>query len=122
MVPGGEYSLGGWHVTTSSPLDVVVEVRIELRDSVLDVWISSTPNLNPVPTDLYTPFILTGTAPASADTARLVYDIQLFDGGPSHTGTVFVDDISFEAVREAASLIPLCVGGLAVMALRRRRS
>lgn len=119
---GDQYSLSGWHATVSDPFDVVAEVRIEWRDSILNVEISRTPNLNPIPTGSYSPFSLIGTVPAGADTARLVYAIQSFDGGASHNGTVFVDDISFEAVPESSSLIPLGVVGLAFVALRRRRS
>jgi hypothetical protein len=60
----------------------------------------------------YAPFSLTATAPAGAEIARIVYAIQSFSPGPTNTGTVYVDDLTF--VPEPSSLTLL-------LARRRRR-
>lgn len=122
VVSGLEYTLSGWHTSLSSPLDLDAEIRIEWRDSVGNTEVSRTPNLSPVPTSVYSLFELTAEVPAGADTARLVYAIQTFTGGPSNNGTVYVDDISFALVPEPSSLILLGVGGLALVLMRRRRA
>lgn len=122
LVSGTDYTFGGWHVTTSNPLDVGVEVRIEWRNAGSNTEISRTLNLTPVPGAAYSPFSLTAAVPAGADTARLVYAIQSFGPGATHNGTVFVDDISFSAVPEPSSLILSGVGGLALITMRRRRA
>jgi hypothetical protein len=122
LLSGVEYTFGGWHATTSNPFDVGVEVRIEWRNSGGNNEISRTPNLTPIPGSSFSPFSLTAAVPVGADTARLVYAIQSFGGGPTHNGTVYVDDISFSVVPEPSSLILFGAGGLALVAMRRRRA
>jgi len=119
---GVDYIFSGWHATPSSPLDLTTEVRIEWRNSGSNTEISRTPNLNPIPTALYSTFDLTATVPVGADTARLVYAIQTFTGGAGNNGTVYVDDVSFAVVPEPSSLILLGAGGLALVAMRRLRA
>jgi hypothetical protein len=119
---GVDYILSGWHVTSSSPLDLTTEVRIEWRNSGSNTEVSRTPNLNPIATLSYSSFDLTATVPVGADTARLVYAIQTFTGGPSNNGIVYVDDMSFAVVPEPSSLILLGVGGLVMVTIRRRRA
>jgi len=122
LAPGMPFSLDGWHVTTSSPLDLGVEIRIEWRNSVSDSEISRTPNSTPVPTASYTQFSLTGVVPAGVDTARVVYAIQSFSTNPLGNGSVHVDDMSFTVVPEPSSMALLGLGGLAFAAARRRRA
>jgi hypothetical protein len=118
---GSLYSFQGWHEEVN-PFDVVTEVRIEWRNSVSNTEITRTLNLNPVPGAAYSLFDLTATVPVGADTARLVYAIQSFGGGPLHTGTSYVDDISFTLVPEPSAMALVAMGGLAVIGLRRRQS
>jgi hypothetical protein len=121
LTPGMEYIFSGWHATTSSPLDLGTEVRIEWRESVGGTEISRTPNSTPIPGASYSPFDLTAAVPVGADTARLVYAIQTFGAEPGNNGTVFIDDMSFVAVPEPSSLILAGIGGLALVVLQRRR-
>lgn len=117
LTPGTEWTFSGWHKTTTDPLDVGVEIRIEWRDSVANVEISRTPNFTPVPGADYEPFTLSAMVPAGADTARVTYAIQTFGPGPTDTGTILIDDVSFIPAPGAAAL---ALGGLA-LGLRRRR-
>lgn len=116
------FSLDGWHATTSSPLDLGVEIRIEWRDSIANVEVSRTPNSTPVPSASYSAFGFTGLVPAGADTARIVYAIQSFGTAPLGNGTVYVDDMSFTVVPEPTTLTLLGLGGLALIAARRQRA
>jgi hypothetical protein len=121
LTPGTLVNFSGFHMTPSSPLDLGVEIRIEWRNSVSNTEISRTPNLTTPPTDVYTQFNLPSTVPAGADTARVVYAIQTFGPEPTNTGTVYVDDTSFDIVPEPATATLLCLGGLALTGMRRRR-
>jgi hypothetical protein len=122
LLPGTEYTFGGWHATPSNPFDVGVEIRIEWRNSVSNSEISRTPNLTPVPTGAYSLFSLNATVPAGADTARLVYAIQSFGGGPTHDGLAYVDDMSFAVVPEPSTALLVLAGAFALVAVRNRRS
>ncbi len=121
LASGDQYSFTGWHITTSSPFDVGVEIRIEWRNSGSNTEVSRTPNLTPVPVGSYSLFDLTAAVPAGADIARLVYAIQSFGPGPTNTGTVHLDDVSFSAVPEPTVTL---TGGFAALGLllRRRRA
>ena len=122
LTAGTQFTLSGWHVTTSSPLSLGVEIRIEWRNSVSNTEISRTPNATPVPTSSYTPFSFLTTVPAGADTARVVYAIQSFTTAPLGNGNVYVDDMSFALVPEPSSMALLGTAGLAMVAFRRRRA
>jgi hypothetical protein len=118
LTPGTLTTLSGYHMTTSNPLDAGAEIRIEWRNSTTNAEISRTPNLVPVLTGQYAPFTLSSVVPAGANTARVVYAIQSFGPGATNTGVINVDDVSF--VPEPSSAL-LCVGGLGLAAMRRRR-
>ena len=121
LVPGTEYTFGGWNATTSNPLSLGVEVRIEWRNSVSNTEIARTPNLTPIPGSSYSPFSLVAAVPAGADTARLVYAVQSFSTSPLGNGTVYVDDVSFALVPEPSTMALLSLAGLA-FAFRRVRA
>jgi hypothetical protein len=121
LTSGTEYTFGGWHTTTSSPLNLGVEVRIEWRNSVSGNEVGRTPNLTPIPGAIYLPFSLTTAVPVGADTARLVYAVQSFSTAPLGDGTVYLDEVSFSVVPEPSSALLLGVGCMALIALRQRR-
>lgn len=118
---GIEYIFSGWHATPSSPLDLGTEVRIEWRNSGSNTEISRTPNLTPIPGASFSSFNLNATVPVGADVARVVYAIQTFGAEPGNNGTVYVDDVSFVVVPEPSTVILAGLGGLALIAMRRRR-
>jgi hypothetical protein len=121
LVAGTTGIFSGWHKTTTSPLDLGVEIRIEWRNSGSNTEITRTPNFSPVPTDQYSPFSLTAMVPAGADTARVVYAIQTFGPEPTNNGTVFLDDMSF-VIPEPTALSLLAFGSMGLVRVRRRRS
>jgi len=120
LVSGTEYSLSGWHATTSNPLNLGVEIRIEWRNSLSNSEVSRTQNYAPVPLAAYSLFSMTGLIPAGADTARVVYAVQSFSTNPLGNGDVFVDDASF-VVPEPSTMALFGLGALALMAARRQR-
>jgi hypothetical protein len=121
LAPGMSFSLDGWHATTSSPLSLGVEIRIEWRNSLSNTEVSRTPNSTPIPGATYSSFNLNGLVPAGADTARVVYAIQSFSTNPLGNGNVHVDDVSFTVVPEPSAMALLALGGLGMMAARRRQ-
>jgi hypothetical protein len=121
LTAGIEYSVSGWHMTTSSPLSLGVEIRIEWRNSGSNTEISRTPNATPVPGASYSPFDFSAVVPAGADVARVVYAVQSFSTNPLGDGTVFVDNMSFSVVPEPSSIALLGLGGLVLWAARRKR-
>jgi hypothetical protein len=118
LTSGTDYIFNGFHVTSSSPLSLGVEIRIEWRNSSGEV--SRTPNSTPVPGMTYSPWSLQATAPVGADTARVVYAVQSFSTAPLGNGNVFVDDVSFTVVPEPSSMALLALGALGMMVWRRR--
>ena len=115
LIPGTTAEWSGWTLEAVGSDVGGSEIRIEFRDSINDVEISRTPNLAPSFTQgQYEFWSVSETVPAGADTARLVYAIQSFGGGPDQL--IYVDDVSF--VPEPASLALLGLGGLTL--LRRR--
>jgi hypothetical protein len=118
ILPGQTGYFSVWHKTTTNPLDAVVEMRIEWRNATTEV--GRTPNFTPVPTADYTKFTMSGVAPAGTTTARVVYALQTFTGGPTNNGRVFVDDASF-LVPEPAGLTLAAFGLVALMARTFRR-
>jgi len=120
VLTGTQYTFSGWQATPSSPLNAGVELRIEWRNATSEV--SRTPNSTPVPSAAYSAFSLTATAPAGADTARVVFAIQSFSTAPLGNGSVFVDDLSFEAVPEPSGAALLGLSGLLLANRRRQRA
>ena len=120
VLTGTEYTFSGWHASASNPLNVGVELRIEWRNSTTEV--SRTPNSTPVPSAAYSAFSLTATAPAGADTARVVYAIQSFSTAPLGNGVVMVDDLSFDAVPEPSAALFLGLGAMVLANRRRQRA
>jgi PEP-CTERM motif len=118
LVAGSDYTFSGWHKIGSDPFSGGAEVRIEWRNSMTDTEISRTPNSTPVPTGDYSPFALTATVPAGADTARAVYAFQTFGVGATG-GTVFIDDFSF-VVPEPTAFVLLALGCVGFVGARRR--
>jgi hypothetical protein len=119
MIPGQVGTFSGWHRTPSSPLDLDVEVRIEWRNSGTNTEISRNQIL-PLATAQYTEFSITAPVPPGADTARVVYAIQTFTGGPTNNGTLYVDDTSF-VIPEPTSMAVLGLVGTTALVARRRR-
>ena len=118
-LPGDEFTFSGFHRSPSSPLHVVSEIRIEWKLANGN-GNGATPNQSPVATDAYAPFSINGIAPPNTAFARVVYAIQTFTDGQTHTGTVYVDDASMTLVPEPTSLSMLGIGAAAI--LRRRRA
>ena len=117
LTAGSPVTFSGWNMTTSNPFDVVVEVRIEWRNSVSNTEITRTPNMTPALTGAYTLFALNSVVPAGADTARCVYAIQTFTDNATHNGVVFVDDASFIP---APTTFAMAMCGMGMLGRRRR--
>ena len=121
VTPGLGYTFSGFHMTSSSPLSLGVEVRIEWRNSVSNSEVGRTPNSTPVPGATYSPWSLDATAPANADIARVVYAVQSFSTAPLGNGNVFVDDVGLSLVPEPSSMALLALGGLGLILCWRQR-
>lgn len=93
-----------------------IEIRIEWRDSVNNVEISRTGNSTPSPGTSYELFSLVETAPAGADTARVVYALQSFGGNTTIAANV--DDIT--VIPEPTSSLLAGLSALGLMIRRRR--
>jgi len=121
--PGQSVVWSVWAKKNTAILDLDNEQRIEWRNSVSNTEISRTPNLISTSsiTSEYTLFSLSAIVPAGVDTARAVYAIQTFSGGATNTGTVFVDDASFTAVPEPATLALFGLGAIGFATARRNR-
>lgn len=121
VVAGLPYTYSGFHQSADpNPAGYVTEARIEWRNSVSNTEVSRDQIL-PIAGAQYTPFSETVTAPAGADTGRVVYAIQTFsDTGTSNTGNVFVDDVSMSLAPEPSTLALAGLGGLALLRARRR--
>jgi hypothetical protein len=117
--PGQTLTFSGFQRTPSSPLDVVNEIRFEWRNSVSNTEVGRTANFSPAVTSVYAPFSINGVVPAGADSARIVYAIQTFTDNATHTGTVYIDDVS-AVVPEPTAVALVGLGALA--SLRRRRA
>lgn len=117
LTPGNSVTFSGNHALGGAA-DVVVEFRVEWRNTVSNAEISRT-QLTTAPTSTaYEPFSLTDTVPAGADSGRFVYAIQTFtNAGSTDTGTIYLDD--FSVVPEPTSAL-LAAAGLAAMIRRRR--
>ena len=118
LTAGTPVTFSGYHLTTTNPLGVGVEFRIEWRKSSTNTEVSRTPNSSLVPTSVYSPFSLAATVPVGADTARVVYAIQSFGSEPGNSGVVYVDDLSF--IPEPSTAV-LSLGALGLSCLCRRR-
>jgi hypothetical protein len=120
LVPGQPGVFSGFYRTPDTALGLVTEARIEWRKVGQAAEVGRTPNFVVPPTGSYTEFSVAAPVPAGADTARVVFAIQTF-GGTSDIGTVFLDDMSF-VVPEPTSALAIAMGGLVLVARRRRTS
>ena len=119
LVGGMQVTFTGFHRTSSTPLDLGVEIRFEWRNSVSNIEVGRTPNSTPIPGSVYGGFSINGTVPAGADSARVVYAIQSFGPEPTNNGVVFVDDVFF-AIPEPGSALLAGLGCVLLIARRNR--
>lgn len=101
-------------------MDVGIEYRIEWRDAA-DNEISRDQLTATTFGSPYSQFSVGGVAPAGAVAARAIIALQSFQGGTQ--GLIRVDDTSFTgpaAIPEPTALAMLGLGGLGLVARRRR--
>lgn len=116
-VAGNTWWYSGWNKLLSGNAGGP-EIRIEWRDSVANVEISREANFVAPLTSDYSEFVLSGSIPAGADTARIVYATQSF--GADAPQQVLVDDLNFNFVPEPTSVCLALLAGLSLVGLRRR--
>ena len=100
--------------------DVGLEWRIEWLDATNTEIDRDQLTANATIPSAYAPFSVSGVAPAGAVAGRAVIALQSFQGGT--TGLIRVDDTSFTgpAIPEPTALAMLGLGGLGLVARRRR--
>ena len=121
VAEGDEVVWSGFHALGSGSTPGGTEVRIEWADAAGAAF-GATPNFEPILTadDIYVPYSVTGTAPAGAAFARLVYAGESFTVAAPQT--IFVDDVSVSitpAIPEPTALGLVTLAGLAMVARRR---
>ncbi|MGH7244424.1 MAG: hypothetical protein ACREJD_13520 [Phycisphaerales bacterium] len=121
LTSGNMTSLRAWMMTTSTVMDLVVEMRIEWRNSISNTEISRTANVNPILNGVYQEVGIDALVPVGADSARLVFAVQTFTAQPTHTGFANIDDVSFVEV-PAPGAIATGLAGLGLLGARRRRT
>jgi hypothetical protein len=117
VAPGEMVNFSGWHKSLGDAGGI--EIRFEWRDSVANTEISRDNAPAPMPGTDYEMFSFDGVVPAGVDTARVVYNIQSFGAGPNQQ--VFLDDVSFSAVPEPATLSLMGTAFLMLFGLRRKK-
>lgn len=119
LTAGQSVTYSGWQRAIGT-FDIGAEYRIEWRNNAGNTEISRN-NTVTTPTATYSQFSFTGTVPAGADTARVVYAIQSFGAGGTNNGTVSLDDVSLSVVPEPACAVLAGFGLLALGCGRSRR-
>jgi len=115
VLPGEEITFAGFHAALNNAPSGI-EVRIEWQGAGVEV--ARTGNSVFSPGSAYEIFSLTATAPANADTARVVYALQSFGG--SATSVVNVDDVTVTGIPEPTSSLLAALGALGLVMRRRR--
>ena len=109
IVPGEPYTFSFSGRSEGANLGGIdAEFRIEFLDSSgTNVEEFLTGNVDIEPTNTYTPFTLTRTAPAGTASLRAVIAVQSFGAGldASETGALFVDDASIQGSLAAGDVL-----------------
>lgn len=119
-VTAGDLYTFSFFAEEDAGLDVGIEYRIEWRDAA-DNEISRDQLTATTFGSPYSQFSVGGVAPAGAVAARAIIALQSFQGGTQ--GLIRVDDTSFTgpaAIPEPTALAMLGLGGLGLVARRRR--
>ena len=117
VLGGDVITFSGFHAAVDNA-PTGIEIRIEWRNSGGEI--ARTLNLAPSPGSVYEAFSLTETAPAGADTARVVYALQSFVG--SANSVVDVDDVlvSGSSIPEPSTSLLMSFCALGLMVRRKR--